>query len=230
MTMLDEKMRRQLTQAFAAITQALELVVFTSSKLILPGRDAPGQQEETLALLRELAKLSDKLDIVERPLAGDDEAAALGIERAPTLLIREAGTSRSNIRFLGLPSGYEFATLVQAVLMLGTGNSGLSERSRAQLAAIATPVHLQTFVTPTCPYCPQAVLTGYRLAFHNPSILAEGIEANEFPSLSQYYRISSVPDTVIHGHASERILGAQPERIFVEAILKASASPTAPGT
>jgi glutaredoxin-like protein len=228
--MLDDKTQQQLIQAFAAITEPLELVLFTASKLILPGRDAPGQQEETLALLREVASLSDKLEVVERSLIGDEEAVRLGIERAPTLLIREAGTARSNIRFLGLPSGYEFATLVQTILMLGIGSSGLSERAQAQLAAIDSPIRLQTFVTPTCPYCPQAVLTGYRLAFHNPNIVAEGIEANEFPSLSQRYRISSVPDTVIEGRTHERVLGAQPERVFVEAILKASASPSASGT
>jgi len=60
------------------------------------------------------------------------------------------------------------------------------------------------------------------LAYHHPQIRAEGIEANEFPALSQRHRISGVPDTIISGTTTERVLGAQPERAFVEATLKAA--------
>jgi hypothetical protein len=61
------------------------------------------------------------------------------------------------------------------------------------------------------------------LAFHNPQVVAEGIEASEFPRLSTQFRISSVPDTIITGERQERVLGGQPDRVFVEAVLKASA-------
>ena len=84
-----------------------------------------------------------------------------------------------------------------------------------------TPVRMQAFVTPSCPYCPRAVLTGYRFALENPNILAEGVEASEFPILSNKYGIQGVPDTVIDGAGgTERVLGGQPEHIFLQQVLK----------
>ena len=76
-------------------------------------------------------------------------------------------------------------------------------------------VRLRTFVTPTCPYCPKAVITAFRFALANPRITAEGIEANEFPELSSRYHIHGVPDTIVN-HGKERILGAQPLRVRVK--------------
>lgn len=222
MPILDDALQQQLRDALAPLVTPVEMVVYTGSSLVIPGQDAPGQQEETIRLLREVAATSDKLTVIERSLVGDQEAAALGITLAPTTLLREAGTARHNIRFSGLPAGYEFQTLIETLLLLGTGQSRLSQTSKQRLAAITTPVTLQSFVTPTCPYCPRAVITAFELAYHHPQIRAEGIEANEFPALSQRYRISGVPDTIISGATSKRVLGAQPERAFVEATLKAA--------
>jgi len=49
----------------------------------------------------------------------------------------------------GLPSGYEFGTLVEAILDVSSGDSGLSEPTRTALKEIAKPVHVQVFSTPT---------------------------------------------------------------------------------
>jgi len=221
MNFLDEKIQAQVREALAPIQSPVEMVVFRGSGLVVPGQDEPGMQEETLALLREVAALNEHLRVVEKTLA-DPEAQALGLKLAPTTLLREAGSSRSNIRFVGLPAGYEFSTLIEALLMLGTGNSGIGNKIQGELQKITQPVRMQSFVTPTCPYCPRAVLTAFRFAFHNPHIVAEGIEANEFPLLSEQYRISGVPDTIISGQGTERVLGGQPERVFLETTLKAA--------
>jgi glutaredoxin-like protein len=219
---LSDEVRTQLTQALSAMTRDVELVVYTASNLTVPGRDEPGLQVEALQLLREVASTNDHITVSEKAIGGDHDATSLGITRGPTILMREAGSDRTNIRFLGLPSGYEFGTLVETLKMLGTGESDLGEKSRAQAARIDSPVLLQSFVTPTCPYCPRAVLAAYKLAFHNPHVIAEGVEANEFPVLSNQFGISSVPDTIISGQSKERVLGGQPDRVFVEAALKAA--------
>jgi glutaredoxin-like protein len=133
-------------------------------------------------------------------------------------VFRRTGETRTNLRFLGIPSGYEFTTLLEAIRMVG------SDRPVDDLVGeLAEPLLLQTFVTPTCPHCPRAVLTAYELALANDAIVAEGVEASEFPVLSRTYGISSVPDTIIGGNASRRVLGAQPKRQFVEAIRSATA-------
>lgn len=221
MQLLDDQLQTQVRQTLSPITQPVELVVFKGSALFVPGQDAAGMQDETLALLREVAECSDKLSVVERSLS-DPEAQALGLTHAPTILLREAGSDRSNIRFIGLPAGYEFTTLLETILMLGTGEAKLGERTLAEVKKIDSPVRMQSFVTPTCPYCPHAVLTAFKFAYHNPKVLAEGIEANEFPVLSSQFGISGVPDTIITGSKVERVLGGQPDRVFLEAALRAT--------
>jgi len=218
---LDEKIQGQVSEMLTPIQKAVELVVFTTSGIELPGQEV-GLQDETLGLLKEVVALNPNLSLEQRSLHADPEAQALGLSHAPTTLLREKGSQRNNIRFLGLPAGYEFSTLMETLLMLGTGETKLGEKSQADLQKVSSPVRMQAFVTPTCPYCPQAVLAAYKLAYHNPNVVAEGVEANEFPQLSRRYNISGVPDTIISGTTQERVLGGQPDRVFVEAALKVS--------
>ena len=218
---LDDSLRAQLAEAFAVLDRDVEMVVYTSGRLVLPGQEPAGEEKATLALLREVADTSDRLEVVERSLTADPAIRERGIVRSPTILLRERGSERDNLRFVGMPAGYEFQTLVEALRMVGTGETGLGEESTARIAVLDAPVRLQAFVTPTCPHCPRAVLSAYRLALTNPQVVAEGVEASEFPALAQRYRISGVPDTIIDGPGGqERVLGGQPDRVFVDAVMK----------
>jgi glutaredoxin-like protein len=220
MAFLNDEVIQQVKPMLADLPNEVELKVYTGGTLVVPGKDATGHQEETLGLLRELAELSDKITVTEAAIAGDEEAKAAGITRAPTIVFRRKGETRTNLRFLGLPSGYEFTTLLEAIRLVADDDA-----PDDKVGELAEPLLLQTFVTPTCPYCPRAVLTAYELAMANERIVAEGIEANEFPVLSQTFRISSVPDTIIGESADARVLGAQPKKQFVEAIQAAAGVP-----
>lgn len=228
MPLLDDEVRTQVEQVLAPLEHEVELLVYTGGKLIVPGRDEPGQQQATLDLLREVAATNDKITVAERPLAGDAEAQAAGITLTPTTLFRRKGEQRNNVRFVGLPSGYEFSTLLETILMVG-GAEPAVEGALKEVSEVDADIRLRTFVTPTCPYCPKAVITAYRFAMANPRITAEGIEATEFPTLSNGYRISGVPDTIVEGAAGSgikatRVLGAQPEEQFLDALKQAVAS------
>ena len=227
---LDDALTAQLAEAFAPLDRDVEMAVFVASRLVVPGQEDAGEEAATLQLVREVAATSDRLQVVERTV--DADARARGIVRTPTIVFRAAGSDADNVRFVGLPSGYEFQTLVEVLRMVGTGDSGIGPASAERLAELDVPVRLQAFVTPTCPYCPRAVLAAYRLALANPNVIAEGVEASEFPQLAQRYRISGVPDTVIDGPSGqERVLGGQPDKVFLDAVLKvavAAASNAAP--
>lgn len=220
MAFLNDEVRDQVRPMLADLGHEVELKVYTGSTLVVPGSDATGHQDETLGLLRELAELTDKVTVTEAPIAGDDEAKAAGITRAPTIVFRRKGETRTNVRFLGLPSGYEFTTLLEGIRMVAS-----DEAPEDKVGDLPEPTLLQTFVTPTCPYCPRAVLTAFELALSNDKIVAEGVEASEFPVLSQTFRISSVPDTIIAERADARVLGAQPKKQFVDAIRSAVGVP-----
>lgn len=220
MAFLNDEVRDQVRPMLADLGHEVELKVYTGSTLVVPGSDATGHQDETLGLLRELAELTDKVTVTEAPIAGDDEAKAAGITRAPTIVFRRKGETRTNVRFLGLPSGYEFTTLLEGIRMVASDDA-----PEDKVGDLPEPTLLQTFVTPTCPYCPRAVLTAFELALANDKIVAEGVEASEFPVLSQTFRISSVPDTIIAERSDARVLGAQPKKQFVDAIRAAVGVP-----
>jgi alkyl hydroperoxide reductase subunit AhpF len=109
---------------------------------------------QTRQILDELPPLSDKITIDEKNFVLDKDAAAqYGIDRVPGIAIvgqDEAGQPRdSRIRFLGTPAGYEFISLVHAILLVGGRPSSLTEENRKRVAEIDKPVTMQVFTTPT---------------------------------------------------------------------------------
>jgi alkyl hydroperoxide reductase subunit AhpF len=104
--------------------------------------------EPTRQILGEVAELSGQITVEEHNfLLEQDTAAGYGIDRVPAIAV--VGAKDYGIRFLGIPSGYEFMSLIDAIKMVSAGDSGLSEPSRALLAGIGSPLVLQVFVTPT---------------------------------------------------------------------------------
>lgn len=55
------------------------------------------------------------------------------------------------------------------------------------------------------------------MAMDSPMIRAEVVEAQEFPSLSQSFRVQAVPKTIINGVAE--VLGAVNERTLLQRML-----------
>ena len=104
--------------------------------------------EPTKQILGELADLSEQITVEEHNLLLEGElAAAYGIDRVPAIAV--VGAQDHGIRFLGMPSGYEFMSLLNAVQVVSAGDSGLNATSRAMLATLESPLALQVFVTPT---------------------------------------------------------------------------------
>ena len=108
-----------------------------------------------------------------------DRAAEYGVDRVPAIIIAAPGCDR--IRYYGAPLGNELPTLVEAIRMAATGETGLSEQSRAQLRALTKPVRLQVFFTPTCVYCPSMISLANQLAMESPLVSTVAIDATEYP-------------------------------------------------
>ena len=104
--------------------------------------------EPTKQILGELAELSSQITVQEHNLLLEgDLAASFGLDRVPSIAV--VGAQDYGIRFLGIPSGYEFMSLLDAIQVASAGDSGLTEASRAMLAGLESPLSLQVFVTPT---------------------------------------------------------------------------------
>ena len=186
--------------------------------------DAPDTTVITRQVLDEVVRLSDQISLEEVNFILEKERAAqYGIEGIPALVLLR-GEEDSRIRFLGAPAGYEFASLIEALVLAGTGDSGLTPESRALVAAhVTTPMDILVFVTPSCPHCPRAVTLAHRMAVESPLIRATCVEATEFIDLAQRYQVTGVPKTVVNN--TIEMLGALPESEFVRTAVGAPASP-----
>ncbi len=210
MAFINDQTRKTIQKEFNALDRPVKLVLFIE--------ELDCQYcKETKQLLEEIASLSNKLSLETYNLITDkDKTAEFGIARAPATVVMDG--QDYGIRYYGIPAGYEFGSLIEDIIDVSRGNSGLTPATRAALAEITEPVHFQVFVTPTCPYCPQAVRLTHQMAMENDLIRADMIEANEFPELSQQYQVMAVPRTIIN--EDQYFEGAMPESAVLSALLQ----------
>ena len=144
MSLLSEQDRQIVRGHLAAIEQPVTLLLFTQT-IGAPDTAAMARQVlDELAGLHELIRVEEVNFILER-----ERAAQYGIDRIPAIILL-AGDQDTRMRFLGAPAGYEFMSLVEAVILAGTNDSRLAPESRELLAAhVTAPIDIQVFVTPT---------------------------------------------------------------------------------
>jgi len=174
------------------------------------------------AILRELCGLSDMLSVEVHDAETDKELfEQYRMDLIPALAVLKIGDGVKDygIRYYGIPAGHEFSPLVESVLRVSTGESGLSEKAKEKLRNLRSPLHIKVFVTPTCPHCPHAVALAHRMAIESPLVRSDMIEAIEFPELADRYGVFAVPKIVVND--AYDFEGALPELAFVDSVLKA---------
>lgn len=143
MSLLSAQDRQTLTAHLAPITKKVDLLLFTQT--------IGGSESGLVAkqVLDEVASLNDKIAVVEKNFVLDTEdKAKYGVDKAPAMVVLADGED-TRMRLYGAATGYEFVTLVEAVLLAGTGNVDLQPESLAAIAGVDTPMRIQVFTTPT---------------------------------------------------------------------------------
>jgi alkyl hydroperoxide reductase subunit AhpF len=141
MGMIGEDSALEIRERLKGMVHPVKLVHFTQELNLEYGREAK-------QLLTELLPLCDKLALeVYNFLLDKDKVSEYGIDKVPATAVRNE--QDYGIRFFGLPAGYEFAALLDAILSVSRGDSGLKAGNKEKLAKLSQPVHLQVFVTPT---------------------------------------------------------------------------------
>jgi glutaredoxin-like protein len=215
MALLREEDKKSLREEFAKLDQPVKLIMFTQEFECQYCR-------ETRELIEELSELSESVTNEILDFVNDKEVAqAYAIDKIPALAIVKDGevTKDYGIRYFGIPSGYEFSSLINSIMMVGKGDSGLSTETKQWVSSLESPIHMQVFVTPTCPYCPQAVILAHQLAMESDMIQSDMVEAIEFPGLSNKYGVQGVPRTIIN--ETVHLEGAAPESILVHKLQEA---------
>lgn len=210
---IDEQLKSELQKMLSVLTKNVRMVFFTQELECQYCR-------ETREILTELSAVSDKLSVEIKNFVNDkEEAAKYGVDKIPATVLLDENGKDYGIKFYGIPSGYEFSSLLEDIKMFGTGSTGLSPETEAEIKNIDSEVHMQVFVTPTCPYCPQAVVTAHKFAYLNEKVKGDMIEATEFPHLSNKYNVRGVPRTVIN--EGSFIEGAAPEHTVLDKVKEA---------
>jgi glutaredoxin-like protein len=141
MAILNERDRREVQAQLKILTGPVKLVNFTQELACQYCR-------ETEQLLREVKELSDKISLEVYNFQLDKEkAAAYRVDKIPATVVE--GSKDYGIRFYGIPLGYEFVPFLEAVKDVSRVGTDLTPETRAALAEVREPVHLQVFTTPT---------------------------------------------------------------------------------
>lgn len=215
MPLMDDKTREDVREMLQALSGPVKMVVFTQeSECQLCA--------ETRQIAEEVAELNDLITLEGRDFVGDEAYARdLNIDKVPAIVLLGENDQDYGIRFFGIPSGYEFMSLLEGLKLVSSGDAELSADTLDYLDALEGDLHLQVFVTPTCPYCPSAVILAHRLAFASAKVRSDMVEANEFPQLSMRYNVMGVPRTVINEETF--IEGAAPEQMLLDKLQEAMA-------
>lgn len=214
--MLDDSIKKQVQEVFAAMQHPVEILFFGSAD-----KERCSYCEETKQLLEEVSALSDQLHLQVFDIEQDAGLAQqYRVDGVPAFVL--AGRDGEQIldygiRYKGIPAGNEFSSLVNDLVLISRRDSKLSPETRQFLKELDQPVNLQVFVTPTCPYCPRAVVLAHQFALESPLVEAEMVEAMEFPELADRFQVSGVPQTTINMGAGT-VVGAAPEQNLVEEI------------
>jgi alkyl hydroperoxide reductase subunit AhpF len=142
MPILNARDQEAVRKEFERIQGPVKLVVFSQE---LVAGDLCRQNEQ---LVREVAELDDRITVeVLNPVIDRERAEAYGVDQVPAIVVE--GARDYGIRFLGIPSGYEFSNLIDSIITVSSGEPGLSDATKTSLAELTGDVHIKVFSTPT---------------------------------------------------------------------------------
>jgi alkyl hydroperoxide reductase subunit AhpF len=139
-SMLSEKDKTYVRKTLDGMKDEVRLVLFSRD-----GGDCRycGEAE---GLLADIAAAAPRVKLEILSLKKDAaRAKELGIDKVPGIAL--LGKKDYNLRYFGLPSGYDFIPFVETVRAVGDDNPGVSRETVAQLAKLAKPVQISVFVT-----------------------------------------------------------------------------------
>lgn len=210
MAIFNEVVTQQLGEMLEELQDEVYLLFFTQ-------KDGGELCEEGLRFVEEFAQISPKIKLEIIDSAENPELArSYGVDKVPAMILLDKDRRDHGIKYYGIPGGYEINSFLTSLAEVSGRREALSESLQKRIAQIDKDIHLQVFVTMTCPYCPNAVASAHRLALENPHIRAEMVDASFFPDLSEKYGVMGVPMTVINEEKS--ISGAVPLSSLVEAL------------
>ena len=172
---------------------------------------------QTKELLEELVALNINLSLIIESCDNVDKMKSEELTLCPSIKIK---SSRSGfINFYGIPAGYEFTSLVEAIKDMGSENLSLPDDVVKGLKELKKPIDIKVFITHGCPYCPGAVRNAHQFSLVNEKIKSSMVDANHFGELSMKHGVSSVPHIIINDRNG--FVGSLPPNLFLDKVKEA---------
>jgi len=144
--LLNDDITKQIREVFEGLKGQVHFMFFGN-------KENCAYCDETRQLVEEVATLSELLSVEIYDLDADaDLAAKYNVDKAPGLVIAaKEGEQVTDfgVRLAGIPSGHEFTSLIQDILLVSNRDSGLNPQTREFLKGLDKPILLQVYVTPT---------------------------------------------------------------------------------
>jgi glutaredoxin-like protein len=184
--------------------------------------------EDTLTLLKAIMNASPEIKgkklielVIYDKSVNEEIFNKKEVSRIPTVGVLDAKI----IRYTGIPAEEEIRGLIETIMRISEGESGLEEETGKILARLPNRVYIETIVTPQCPYCPYAVLLANMMAYEawkrgNPVVISDTIEAYENPDIADKYNVMSVPAIAMNGRLV--FVGVPYEEDFINYIEEAA--------
>ena len=177
--LFDSQMLSQLETVFSRMASPLLL------KLTLDDRPV---SRELKGYMEELAKLSDKLSVVE-----SDEG-----DEAPVVRVCRADGSWTGLAFHGVPGGHEFTSFVLGLYNAAGPGQPVEPEALERIRGIDKPLDMKVLVSLSCTMCPELVTAAQRIAAENPKVTAQVYDLNHYPHIKERYKVMSVPCLVVN--------------------------------
>ena len=214
MSFFNDEVKKQLVAALAPMKERVTILYFTQEVECGICRDAH-------LFLDEFCALSEKVNLsVLDFVLEKDKAAYYGVDKIPAMVLLDKNDADTGIRFFGIPAGYEINSFLSALLDVSGALPPLPADIETRMKKIARNVHIEVFISVTCPHCPEAVIHAHKLALANPLIRADMIDSAIFTPLAIKNNVTGVPRIVINGGAAD-LTGAQPLSVIADAVEKA---------
>jgi len=208
MQFFNEEATEQIKQKLSKMDKPVRFLLFVTEK-------DPKSTEVMESFLGEVSATNDKLSVEKIEVEKEKEKAKeFGIYAVPCFAV--VAEENSKVLYYGMPLGHEFSTFLLDIVDISTGKPNIPGDLIKKVKEIDGPLHLQVFVSETCPHCPHAAKLAHDMAILNPKVQADVIDAAQFKPIAQAFRITSVPTTVVNKKIALR--GAMPLDVLLHKI------------
>lgn len=235
--MIPLRVQEVLRERFAAeLAGPVRIDFFTVKQtgIIVPGREECRTCPDAQVLMEELAAVAGgRISLTVYDFYTDRAAVERNrVDKVPCAALR--GLHRRRIRHYGLPMGTTFAALIDGLVFLSTGQSGLAKETVRQLQRLSQEVHLEILIGKTDEYSARMARLGYQFAVESERLRVDIVELEEFPRLIQRYHVPALPLTVLDsrlfcvGLLDEHQLVARIEDVISGRIIQPPPGPSVP--